>query len=653
MRAANDNHDCCEAAVGIEDANRDTMSEANDSEDFEEDIKEEKVGIKKGHIRNSNMCFGDYNMEKYKECAEEISVEIKALESKYSTFGTLRFIMFIVAAVGLIVGLYDSNLLFLVCGLVGTAAFIALVFFHGKLNENLEYMRAKQIVYQRYVDRFDDKWKNFEEDGSQFLQDTDLVSKDLDLLGNSSLYQFICVAGTEDGKAGLADTLKDPKYSMDDIMSRQKAIKELVQKEEFSLNFETLGVKSSTGKKKKYTADEFLAYCESDAYIPGIFHVLRFLLPAITLILLVLGIAGKVNLGYALISFFVILMFSWITSGVAGQAVMPMVSFGYVIEDYIRMFEMISEESFHAELLKEIQACISKDAGALNAIRKLQTISAAFNIRYNPIVHQLLCGLTMWDFHLGVKMDNWKREYGNQVKAWIQAVSQMEELLSFAVLARTRKTCYPSVSRSRRVRVLGKAMRHPLIHPDHVVANDADFSGGATIITGSNMSGKTTFLRTLGVNLILAFSGAPVCADSMSADYMKIFTSMRVTDDVSNGISTFYAEILRIKTMVEYKKNGMPMLCLIDEIFKGTNSADRIVGATQVIKKLSDDNAMTIVSTHDFELCDIKNHNGKPADNYHFEEYYVGEQLKFDYKKKNGRCTTTNAMAILHMAGLD
>ena len=229
----------------------------------------------------------------------------------------------------------------------------------------------------------------------------------------------------------------------------------------------------------------------------------------------------------------------------------------------------------------------------------------------------------------------------------------MEELLSFAALARTRDVSYPEVTRHDKVEVTAENMRHPLIDPSKVVPNGAAFKGGTTIITGSNMSGKTTFLRTLGINLILAYAGAPVCAENMHADYMKIFTSMRVTDDVSNGISTFYAEILRIKSMVEYKKNDMPMLCLIDEIFKGTNSADRIVGASQVIKKLSDDNSMTIVSTHDFELCDLKNEAGVPAVNYHFEEYYEGDQLRFDYKKKDGRCTTTNAMAILHMAGLD
>jgi hypothetical protein len=365
-----------------------------------------------------------------------------------------------------------------------------------------------------------------------------------------------------------------------------------------------------------------------------------------------LGIAGITNLGLALISFFVVLLFSWITSGVAGQAVMPMISFGYIIEDYIRMFEMIAQEDFESDILKDIKKCISKDSGALGAIKKLEGISSAFNIRYNPIVHQVLCGLTLWDFHLGIMMDKWKDKNGDKVEGWIKAISAMEELLSFAVIGRTREVCYPQVSKNERVNVACENMRHPLIAPDSVVANDASFNGGTIIITGSNMSGKTTFLRTLGVNLVLAYAGAPVCASSMNADYMKIFTSMRVTDDVSNGISTFYAEILRIKTMVEYKKQGKPMLCLIDEIFKGTNSADRIVGASQVIKKLSDDYSMTIVSTHDFELCDLKDDKGREADNYHFEEYYEGDQLKFDYKKKNGRCTTTNAMAILKMAGL-
>ncbi len=592
-------------------------------------------------------------MEKYQQALADLDGEIKQLENKYSTYGTIRFMMFLAAAIGLIVGFYDSNIPFLVVGVAASVVFAGFVFVHGKLSEKLEYMRARAVVYDRYIKRYGEEWKSFENNGSSYMTDGDLVAKDMDLLGASSLYQFICVAGTEDGRRQLADSLKNPEYSLEEITRRQQAVAELAEKKTFSMDFETLGVKANTGRKRKYTADEFVKYCKGDEKIPPVFNVLRFLLPLITLCLLVAGIIGTINLGYALISFFVILLFSWMTSGVAGQAVMPMISFGYIIEDYIKMFELISKEEFKSPLMNEIKGVISKDSGALGAIKKLKSISAAFNIRYNPIVHQLLCGLVMWDFHLGIMMDKWKDEYGDKVENWISSIADIEELLSYAVLARTRRVSYPQVGNSSNVHVRCQDMRHPLIAPDKVVANDAGFTGGAAIITGSNMSGKTTFLRTLGINLILAYVGAPVCADNMMADYMKIFTSMRVTDDVSNGISTFYAEILRIKTMVEYKKKGKPMLCLIDEIFKGTNSADRIVGATQVIKKLSDKYSMTLVSTHDFELCDIKDNSGRQADNYHFEEYYEGDQLKFDYKKKKGRCTTTNAMAILHMAGLD
>lgn len=592
-------------------------------------------------------------MDRYIVQREKLEKNIKELDGRSSTYSTIRLCVFIAAVACLIIGIYDNRGIVIVAGVVLAVVFVALVFIHGKLSEELEYKKAKSEVLRRYIERFGEGWKKFDDNGSQYIESEDLVAKDMDLLGPNSLYQFICVAGTEDGRRSLAKSIKDPEYDIQTIEKRQKAIKELADKTEFSMDFETLGVKANTGKKKKYTADEFVAYCGGDDHIPALFNVMRFVLPAITVVVLILGIAGRINIGWTLVSFFAVLLISWLFSGVAGQAVMPMISFGYVIEDYIRMFELISAENFDSELLNDIKGHLSNDSGALSAIKKLRSISAAFNIRYNPIVHQILCGLVMWDFHLGRMMDKWKLKNGASVAGWIKAVSDMEELMSFAVLARTREVSYPQVGDNERVHVDARNMRHPLIKPDVVVENDACFKGGATIITGSNMSGKTTFLRTLGINLVLAYAGAPVCAAYMEADIMKIFTSMRVTDDVSNGISTFYAEILRIKTMVEYKKKDKPMLCLIDEIFKGTNSADRIVGATQVIRKLSGARSMTLVSTHDFELCDLKGDDGVPAANYHFEEYYEGDQLKFDYKKKDGRCTTTNAMAILHMAGLD
>ena len=166
------------------------------------------------------------------------------------------------------------------------------------------------------------------------------------------------------------------------------------------------------------------------------------------------------------------------------------------------------------------------------------------------------------------------------------------------------------------------------------------------------MSGKTTFLRSIGINLVLAYAGGPVLASSFNTSIMKILTSIRVEDNVNKGISTFYAELLRIKEMTEYNKHERPMICLIDEIFKGTNSADRIICATESIKKLSQPWSITLVSTHDFELCNLESDKSINAVNYHFAEYYQNNEIKFDYNIQEGRCVTTNAKVLLKMVGI-
>ena len=195
-------------------------------------------------------------------------------------------------------------------------------------------------------------------------------------------------------------------------------------------------------------------------------------------------------------------------------------------------------------------------------------------------------------------------------------------------------------------------LRHPLIVEEKGIGNDLGVEGNTCIITGSNMSGKTTFLRSIGVNLALAYAGAPVVAKQFTTSYMEVFTSMRIEDRVDEGISTFYAELLRIKEMIEYSERHLPMLTLIDEIFKGTNSADRILGATETIKKLGKPWLNVMVTTHDFELCNLAGEGKRKVVNYHFEEYYEDNQIRFDYKLKNGRCKTTNAKYLLRMVGI-
>ena len=201
--------------------------------------------------------------------------------------------------------------------------------------------------------------------------------------------------------------------------------------------------------------------------------------------------------------------------------------------------------------------------------------------------------------------------------------------------------CVPSISKD--VCIDAIELKHPLLK--ECVSNSFSSSNGVNIITGSNMGGKTSFIRTIGINILLMNAGTYVCASSFSSSLFKVFTSISISDSISEGISTFYEELLRISEAIKYSDGNR--LILIDEIFKGTNYNDRIYGALKVIDKFNDNRTILFITTHDFELCDVKN-----VSNYYFKEYYEGENIKFDYKIRQGKCTSTNAKYLMNRLGI-
>ena len=196
-------------------------------------------------------------------------------------------------------------------------------------------------------------------------------------------------------------------------------------------------------------------------------------------------------------------------------------------------------------------------------------------------------------------------------------------------------------------------MGHPLIVEKKRVSNNFDMEDRICIITGSNMSGKSTHLRTVGLNLVLAYAGAAVCAGKFECSIMDIHTSMRLGDDLNSGISTFYAELLRIKSIIAASREQKPMIFLIDEVFRGTNSRDRYTGAKNVLLNLNKGWIIGLISTHDFDLCQLEKNESGRIMNYHFTEEYLQNEIRFDYKIRRGRCNTTNARYLMKMAGIE
>ena len=315
------------------------------------------------------------------------------------------------------------------------------------------------------------------------------------------------------------------------------------------------------------------------------------------------------------------------------------------LNSYQNICRLTLQTTFTSKHLNKLKNQLNQ---AYEAFDELKKISSIVKQRNNILAAILLNGILLWDFNCKRAYDTWIKKYGNEVENWLDAIGELESLISLQVLLKTKKqTTFPLFSDELCLEFEGAY--HPLIDDRKVVANSFAMKKQVCVITGSNMSGKTTFLRTIGTNLVLAFAGGPVMAKSFKCSLMKIYTSMRLEDDLS-GISTFYAELLRIKEIVDANNRGEKMIALIDEIFKGTNSKDRIYGAAKTVEQLSSSNIFTFITTHDFELCELENQI--PCTNYHFSEYYQDNKIMFDYLIKDGRCKTTNAKYLLKMVGI-
>ena len=277
-------------------------------------------------------------------------------------------------------------------------------------------------------------------------------------------------------------------------------------------------------------------------------------------------------------------------------------------------------------------------------------ISEKINMKHSGVIYIILNILFLWDYRSVFALESWKKQYGNRVSQWINSIGKIQSLSSLSILNQIEENIsFPIIVQDKKI--VAQACGHPLIQIEERINNDINIVDNILVITGSNMSGKTTFLRTIGINLVLLNAGTITLSKEFKSPIMNIYTSMRVTDDLKNKISTFYAELLRIKEILDYGKDHPNTLFLIDEIFKGTNSKDRILGAKNVLLNLNKLGLIGAITTHDFELCELDIH--PRIKNYHFAEDYVEGKISFDYKIKEGRSTSTNARYLMELVGIE
>ena len=582
--------------------------------------------------------------------------EEQIFHKSFNQISRWRLTSFLALVLGLVIGIYQKNHFAYALSALALAVFLLLLQQHQQVRRKKEFAQSKKEVLERYLCRFAEGWHNFAATGGEFLAAENPQAQDLDLLGKHSLYQYLCVAHTPYGRSGLAERLLNLQPQKEVIAKRQQAVQELSGR--FDLCLQLQAESNLLGKyheKESVPEQEiFLKQMENGSGQLGkIALAAMFILPALTLAVLLLVVLHM--LPYPVLTVFLLGQLGLAIGGYRKNSavVEPLFAWYKKIASYQNMMAAIEKTTWQSDLLRELQAVLAQGRGAAQDIQTLARIAEAVRLRYYPLVYLPASFLLLWDHHCAKAFLNWQRLHGRQIRRWLQTVGEIECLLSLAVLGQVRETvCFPTITEDQTPFLQGENLTHPLIAAQKAVGNPVDLKADTCLITGSNMSGKTTYLRTVGINLCLAYAGAPVCASRFTASCMKIFTSMRLTDDMSEGISTFYAELLRMKTMVAYSREQKPMLALIDEIYKGTNSADRLLGARETIKKLARPWAILLLSTHDLELCKLAADPSVEARNYHFSEHYLGNEIHFDYRLKPGVCQTTNARHLLRLAGI-
>lgn len=598
------------------------------------------------------------NLKYYETLYTESMLKVQMQKKRFNQCSLLRGCAalcacgFIIA--GYVTGVYAAYLL----GAVAAAAFLLLVRWHNRIEKDRDYHMALQETAEEYLARADHRWKCFEIDGAQYLTADFRQAKDLDLFGKHSLYQYLCAASTSYGQERLASWIKNQKVDLSVLGKRQKAVAELAEKVEFSSRYQSLArpERQVPVSLSKEIVTEFLRSIQGSRPYAAIFCILIWGSPILTLFFLfsaILGVNRSINTSLFLIMAGVQLLAALVGSLWNSRLLKPVYKLNQSLSRYRKMVAAVQMEEFTSKYIKELQKRLLQKGNAGQALEELEHISDSVTVRHNVYALIICNSLFLYDFHCVSRFLSWAFRYHGAIESWLEVIGEVEALISLGVLCQIKtEYCFPELKDSKQPFLMAKNIRHPLITEQISIGNDFTLKQHTCVITGSNMSGKTTFMRTIGMNLVLAYAGGPVAATQLCVPPMQLCTSMRIEDSVSEGISTFYAELLCIKDMIEHSRLPMPMLALIDEIYKGTNSKDRIIGARETIKSLRRPNVITILTTHDFELCDLEKEDSADIVNYHFTEHYTENEILFDYKIRKGRCQTTNAQYLLRMAGI-
>ena len=474
---------------------------------------------------------------------------------------------------------------------------------------------------------------------------------DLDVFGSNSLFQLVVRSRLSGTRDLIASWLKSPS-SKEAIISRQEAISEIQGELDLQQEITALGIHKKNSKEGIDPIIQWLSE-EPKHFTHPIWKVLQWIFPAFSCLFLVGWWLVDWPYHWIYLSVFVHLMIIGRLFKPLMEASKNMNGMTHSIGSYEKIIARIESKNYESALLSGLSQKFQTDGvKATKAIKKLRTI--LFNLESRMSMFYGLIDLVFCtDLIIHQQASQWKKKYGGHFKDWIDAVHEFDAIANLASYAFSNPDyCFPNISEEK-FALKSEDLGHPLIKSSSRISNDFESMGAGSLalVTGSNMSGKSTFLRTIGVNLVLAQMGAPVCAKKFEFSLTQIYTSMRTQDNLEESVSSFYAELRRIRNLLDLVGEGSPVFYMLDEILKGTNSDDRHHGGVHLIKQLTDSNSMGLISTHDLQLSELAK-NIKNISNYSFNNSIENDEIVFDYKLTPGPCKSFNASKLMEKMGI-
>lgn len=534
---------------------------------------------------------------------------------------------------------------------VPIAMFIVLALWHERVIRERERCARVIVFYERGVARLDNHWQGTGEGGERFLDTAHPYARDLDLFGAGSLFQLLCAARTRAGEQTLATWLLTP-AAPQETLARQQAVEELRSRLELREQLAVLGEDVRAGVHPEAIA----AWGAREKLLRGR------ALPRIAVMLALLWLASLICWGvfgwrdFAFIVSAVNLFVSWRWHARVQAAAAAVDEASHDLELLAEVLARLEAERFSSLRLAELQDALRDANGerASHAIRRLSKLVEYLDSRDNWIV-KIIDPFIFWTLQCTFLIEGWRARFGASVERWLAITGEMEALSSLAGYAYEHPEDVFAEFTDEAPLFDATGFAHPLLEHDKAVSNDLKLGSPlqVLIISGPNMSGKSTLVRAVGINAVLAQCGAPVRAQRLRMSPLAVAASICVLDSLQGGVSRFYAEIQRLKQIVDLTTGPRPVLFLLDELFSGTNSHDRRIGTESIVRTLANHRAIGIVTTHDLALTQIANAMGESAANVHFEDRMENGRLHFDYRISPGIVQTSNALLLMRSIGLD